>query len=173
MKKLLFLLISVLVMFSFAACGNVPQKESYQPGASTIDNATNNDKNFGINDTAVFDDIKITATEIKESKGEDYFTPEEGKIFVGIKFVIENVSDEEQSVSSLLMFTAYEDDIKSDYSINAACAFDDGTLDGSIMPGKMLVGWYALEASENWSVIEITAQPDLFSNSNAVFKFEK
>ncbi len=172
MKRLLSVLLCFVLIFALAACGlsDSPSKES---GSSENNTSVSKDDTFGLNDTAVFKTLKFTATEIKESEGNGFFTPEQGNTFVGVKFTIENVSEEEQSVSSMLLFEAYANDIKCDYSINAACAFDEGTLDGSITPGKKLVGWYALEVPENWENIEIDVKADWLSDKSAKFVFTK
>lgn len=99
--------------------------------------------------------MRFTANEIKVSEGDEFFTPQSGNVFIGVNFTVENISDEEQSVSSPLLFDAYADDAKYDYSFNAACAFSDGELDGSIAPGKRLAGWYAVEMPENRSKLEL------------------
>lgn len=170
MKKFIALCLCLFFSFSFAACGSedTPTKEQNEISSTK----TTTKDTFGLNETAAFKDLKFTATEIKESEGDNFFTPEEGNIFVGVKFTIENVSEEEQTVSSILLFEAYADDIKCDYSISAACAFDDA-LDGSIAPGKKLVGWYAVEVPENWSDLELNVQSTWLSSKNATFKFTK
>lgn len=172
MKKMLYVLLTLIVVCSFTACVDDPQKETYQSDSSVTESSSK-EENFGINETAVFENLKVTATEIKETKGSDFFTPEEGNVFVGIKFEIENISSEEQSVSSLLMFDGYADDVKCSYSFSAACAFDEGTLDGTILPGKKLIGWYALEVSEGWSSIDLVVNSSWLSDSKAVFEFAK
>ena len=169
MKKIVCLLLAVVMLFCFCACTDTPAKES---GTGSVASNNKKDETFGLNDTAAFKTLKFTATELKETEGTDFFTPEEGNVFVGVKFTIENVSEEEQTISSLLLFEAYADDVKCDYSFNAACAFSDGTLDGSISPGKKLVGWYALEVPENWNSIELGVQANFLSNSSAKFVFE-
>lgn len=169
MKRILCCILAVLLMVSLVACGSdTPTKEQ---GDSTPTSAKKEDT-FGINDTAAFEDLKFTATDIKETEGDGFFTPESGNVFVGVKFTVENISDEEQTVSSLLLFEAYVDDVKCDYSFSAACAFDEGTLDGSVAPGKKLIGWYSLEVPENWKNIELEVQSNWLSNSSAKFIFE-
>ena len=163
MRKLFYLLMILLMVFSITACTDTLEKEEYQSD-STIEEG-DKEEVFGIKETAVFDNLKITALEVKESKGTDFFNPESGNVFVGINFEIENISDEEENISSLLMFDAYANDIKCDYSISAACAFDEGTLDGSVLPGKKLVGWYALEVPENWTDIELAVKSDWLSKN--------
>lgn len=177
MKKILCLILCVFTVLSLTACleedtlyketgeGNQEQENQGNQGNRT--------ETFSLNETAVFTDLKFTASEIKESDGDDFFTPEEGNVFVGIKFTIENISSETQTVSSLLLFEAYADDIKCDYSFSATCAFDEGTLDGELAPGKKLVGWYAVEVPKGWNTIELAVQADWLSNTTAMFVFEK
>lgn len=172
MKKIISLILSMVMLMFLTSCSldDSPQKEIGNV-SSTISN--NDTETFNLNETAAFKDLKFTATEIKTDRGNDFFKPENGNIFIGIKFTIENVSDEEQAISSILLFDAYADDVKCDYSLTAACVFDDGTLDGTIAPGKKMVGWYALELSESWGNIELVVKADWLSNGSAKFVFEK
>ncbi len=129
---------------------------------------------FALNETAVFDNLKFTVTELKESNGGDtFFKPESGNVFVGIKFTIENISKESQNVSSMLLFDGYVNDVKCSYSFSANGAFDVGILDGTIAPGKKLVGYYSLEVPADWSNIELNVQQSWLSNNIATFVFEK
>lgn len=138
-----------------------------KPAAQTPQKET-----FGLNEAAVFKDLKFTATALEESKGADFFEPESGNVFVGVQFTIENISGEEQSVSSVLLFDGYVDDIKCSYSLSAGMAFGD-SLDGSLAPGKKLVGYYALEVPEGWQKLELDVQSNWLSSNSARFLFEK
>lgn len=178
MKKLLAIISSIVFVLCLSACtsDDTPVKE--QAGSSVesseqTGSSVESEEVFGLNETAVFDELKFTASELKESKGENFFTPKTGNVFVGIKFTIENISKEEQAVSTLMLFDGYADDVKCAYSLNASCAFDDGSLDGNVAPGKKLVGWYALEVPEKWSTIELDIKADLFSKGAARFVFTK
>ena len=171
MKRILHYVLCAVLIFSLTACGTdgSPTKETGQ----ATQTASKSEETFGLNETAVFTELKFTATEIKESDGDSFFTPDAGNTFIGIKFTVENISDEEQSVSSMLLFEGYVDDVKCDYSLSAACAFDGGTIDGSIAPGKKLIGWYALEVPQSWSNIELDVQSTWLSNNSAKFVFTK
>lgn len=175
MKKLLCLLLCLCLICGLAACAveDTPTKETNQKQEDPTKATEKKNETFALNDTATFNNLKITANEIKESEGVDFFTPEAGKVFVGVKFTVENTSNEPQNISSLMLFTAYADDVKCDYSFNAACAFDDGTLDGEIAAGKKLMGWYAVELPSDWKTLQIDFIPDLLSNSPAQFVFAK
>lgn len=169
MKKICIAIFALVVLLAGCGESNKPTKEIAESKTADI----KEEETFGLNEAAVFKNLKFTATELVESEGDGFFVPESGNVFVGVKFTIENVSDEEQSVSSILLFDGYADDVKCEYSFNAACAFSDGTIDGSIEPGKKLVGWYALEVPESWSVIELNVQSEWLSNNSAKFVFNK
>lgn len=175
MKKILCLLLCLCMLCGLTACTveDPPTKEPSQAQDTPTQAPEKKDETFKLNETATFSDLKITASELKESAGADFFTPESGNIFVGVKFTIENISNETQNISSLLSFTAYVNDVKCDYSFSAACAFDDGTLDGEIAAGKKMVGWYAVEVSKDWETLEVDFLPSILSNSPAQFVFTK
>lgn len=172
MKQLISILLCVAICLCFSACtveDDVPQKET-----NNVQQADEEvDETFGLNESAVFEKLKFVATEIKENQGTDFFKPESGNVFVGVKFEIENISQEEQTVSTLLLFDGYADDVKCDYSFSATCAFDEGTLDGELAAGKKLVGWYALEVPADWQEIELNVKSTWLSNSAAKFVFQK
>ena len=134
--------------------------------------ASKSQETFSINETAVFKDIKVTATEIKISKGESFFTPNSGNVFIGINFTIENTSNSDKTISSIMLFDAYADEIKLSYSMNAAMAFSDGTLDGSLSPGRKMVGWYAVEVPNETKVLELEVVSSWLSSQKAVFVFD-
>lgn len=172
-KNIICVILCLVLCFSLAGCvDDAPTKET---GGNDSDSSTATEPKeqvFALNETAVFDDLKITATEIKESKGESFLEPDAGNVFVGVNFTIENISDEEQNISSLLLFDAYADDISCDYSFTAATVFKQG-VDGTIAPGKKIVGWYSVEVPENWQKLELDVQAQLFSSANARFEFTK
>lgn len=76
------------------------------------------------------------------------------------------------AASSVLLFEAYADDVKCSYSLSAAMVFD-GTLDGSLAPGKKLVGYYAVEVPEGWQKLELDVQSNWLSSNSARFLFKK
>lgn len=173
-KRIMIVLMTVFLLGSLAGCVELesePGKEDYE--AVSSQGEKKEEQSFSLNETAVFKSLKITATEIKESSGESFFSPDDGKVYVGVKFVIENISDEEQTVSSLLLFDAYVDDVACDLSFTASAAFGSETVDGTIAAGKKLVGWYAMEVPSEWSSIELHVKSNWLSNATAKFVFGK
>jgi len=159
-KSLVFLAVFMVSVLAFSGCsGN---------GGNNLKSKTD----FSLNEEATLKTLKITAVAIEESQGEEYFEPEDGNTFVGVKFEIENTSSEAINISSLLQFSASADDVMLEYSFNAAIAFDDGTLDGTVNPGKKLIGWYAVEVNEDWETLEIKFVEDiLYENKYITFTF--
>jgi len=161
-----------IICFSFFAIASSdddsPAKES-GTGGTQSNNTQPSEDVFKLTETAVFSKIKVTANEVKRSMGSEYNEPSDGKIFVGVKFTIENTSAEEQSMSSLLLFEAYADDIKCDYSIGAAMAFDEGTLDGALAAGKKMVGYYAVEVPKDTKTLSLEVAGSWLSSSKATF----
>ena len=178
MKKIMVLFFSVCLCVSFTGCfytvkTDEPTKETGANQSSLQKTDDSKEEVFGLNETAAFKSLKITATEIKKSSGDEFFKPEEGKEFVGIKFTVENISNEEEHVSSLLLFDSYADDVKLEYSLTANTVFKEGTIDGSVKPGKKLIGWYALEVPKNWKDLEINVKSNWLSSKSAKFAFKQ
>ena len=172
-KKWWFWLIIVVVIACIAVNANKnPTKETSGNNSSQAASSSAKET-FGLNDTAVFKELKITANELKESTGTQYIKPADGKIFVGVNFTIENTSDKDQAISSILLFDAYIDGVKCDYSVSAAMNFSDGTLDGTVSPGKKLVGWYSVEVPKDWKELELQVKSSWLSSSKATFVFNK
>lgn len=72
-----------------------------------------------------------------------------------------------------MLFEAYVDGTKCDFSFSAATAFPEGTIDGEVAPGKKITGWYAVEIPENWKKLEIHVAGSWLSEEKAVFTFSK
>lgn len=163
--KLGLALFTVIIFAIFAIASVDDNSNQSQPGNAQ-------EKIYSLNETAELPNIKITANEIKKSKGTEFFKPDEGKIFVGVKFTIENISDKDQTISTILLFDVYADDVKCDYSVSAAVTFSEGTLDGTVSPGKKLIGYYAVEVPENTSVLDFGIKSSWLSSDKVKFKID-
>lgn len=165
--------IVVIAVISSNAGNGEPKKEVPNETSGAGEVSSSEDNTFSLNETAVFDNIKITADEIKQSSGESLFQPESGNVFVGVQFTIENISEKDQNISSVLLFDAYADGVKCDYSLEAKCVFSDGTLDGTLTPGKKMVGYYSVEIPKDWSELELEVKSQWLSNAKATFVFKQ
>ncbi|MBQ8249861.1 MAG: DUF4352 domain-containing protein [Clostridia bacterium] len=163
MKKLIALVMALAVSLSFAACSG---------GEDKADSNLVKKGSFEVGQTAVFDELKFTANEVKESTGTSFFAPEDGNIFVGVEFTIENNSEEERPISGYMCFDTRVDDVECAYSLTGVCAFDS-SIDETVAPGGSKTGWYVVEAPEDWKNLEIEINPDIFLGDPITFVYSK
>lgn len=128
---------------------------------------------YGVGERAEHEDVAVTLTEVEESSGGDFFTPEEGKVFLICHFDIENNSDKDLAVSSIMSFDAYVDDYSTSMSLSATASSSETQLDGSVAAGKKMAGVIGYEAPEDWSTLEVTFKPNVWSGKNITFVAEK
>lgn len=126
---------------------------------------------FTVGDTAAMDDIYVTLVEVHEFDGK-YLEPEEGNTFVAFELLIENKSDEDIVVSSLMCFEAYFDDFSKDISLGAETESGMDTLDGTVAAGKKMTGAIAYEVPKDWQAAELHFNPD-FGSKEFVFTYSK
>jgi RNA polymerase subunit RPABC4/transcription elongation factor Spt4 len=154
----------------------VPQGSNIQrgdPGAQTNQGTTSTGNLvFGLNETAIFPNLNITALEVKTSTGNMFSAPESGNIFVGVRFEVENTSDRDQMISSFLLFDAYADGVKADLAIMAIGEFNGGTIDGTLSPGRKLTGWFPIEISTSTKTIEYEVKSNWLRNDKAIFTID-
>lgn len=98
----------------------------------------------------------VTVEALNKVKSDNQFLqPAEGKEFVEVVIIIENKSEKDYTVSSVLMFEAYQDSFSVDESFSAHAANDSSTLDGGLAKGKKLKGSLAYELPKDWEELEI------------------
>ena len=142
--------------------------------SATTDAPTETQKSeFGVGEKVELNDINVTMVNVAESEGENYITPSEGKVFVVCEFEIENNSEKEINVSSMLSFEAYFDDYASTLSLTAVGSADKATLDGTVGAGKKMNGIIGYEADANWQKMEIQFTPDFWTGNEIVFVYSK
>jgi len=116
---------------------------------------------FKIGETAVTQKVKAIITEIEKPEGNEFIKPAGGNEFVLLHMTIENVSDSEITISSIMSFNAYVDDSSINESLTAHATKDNiKTLDGTIAPGKKLTGVLGYEVPKGWQKLEIHFKPD-------------
>ncbi len=129
---------------------------------------------FSLNETADINGFKMTAVEFRESHGTEFSKPEDGKVFVIVDFEINNESEKDEHISSILNFECYVDGYSTNESLSGGVTEKTKTLDGDIAAGKKLKGSIALEAPEDWKEIEIIYEPtSLLTSNKYTFKVTK
>ena len=128
---------------------------------------------FGVGDVVELDGVNVTLLSVTENNGSQFFTPTDGNVFVLFEFDIDNQSDSDIAVSSMLSFEAYFDDYASSVSISALSSSDKPQLDGSIAAGRKMTGVVGYEAPADWAKAEIRYTPEFWSGGEIVFEYTK
>ena len=151
------------------------EKEPEKVGGSTGTTAASEKKEnnvFAVGDVVSLNDIKVTLVDVSENSGGNYMTPSEGKVYIVCEFEIENNSDADIAISSLMSFEAYIDDYATSMNISATLSTDKTQLDGTVAPGKKMRGVIGYEVDTNWGTLEIRFTPDFWARKDIVFSVE-
>ncbi len=117
---------------------------------------------FGVGEAVSLNDIVVTLVDVSESNGKDFFKPQDGEVFILCEFEIENNSDNEVNISSMLSFNTYIDDYSTNIDLSAVSSSDKSQLDGSIAAGKKMNGIVGYAVDAGWSEIEIHFTPNFW-----------
>ncbi|MGL4335937.1 MAG: DUF4352 domain-containing protein [Turicibacter sp.] len=108
---------------------------------------------FKIGDTIEIKNFKVTVNSVRTSLGKQFMEPEAGNEFFLVDVTVENISTEEQVVSSMMMFNIVDQDGRQ--MDQAIFADMNGQLDGSISPGRKMTGEYAVEVVAGTTGLEL------------------
>ena len=128
---------------------------------------------FGVGDTAEYKGVKVTLNSITESNGSQFNKPTDGNVFLLVNFTIENNTDTDLAVSSMLSFDAYQDGYSTNMSLSALIEKSGEQLDGTIAPGKKMQGTIGYEVPATYSEFEINYQADVWSSKKFTFVYKK
>ena len=171
----IILCVIVLLAIGLSDNSDGPTKVADTPSAQAAtaqpNSATQNV--FGVGDMVKLNNVIVTLVGVDESRGGEFMEPDEGKVFLICEFEIENASDQDITVSSLLSFEAYVDDYATMLDISATVSADKQQLDGSIAAGKKMNGVVGYAVDADWSELEIRFMPDFVSGKEIVFQYSK
>ncbi|WP_059050865.1 DUF4352 domain-containing protein [Paenibacillus senegalimassiliensis] len=133
---------------------NEPEKVKEETAKEQDEDAGREIKEVG--ESVTTKNFKVTVEKLNKPKGNDFNKPGDGKEFVSATLLIENISDKDYSVSSIMMFDAYQDGFSVNESISAQIANEDvDSMDGSLAAGKKIRGELAYELPVEWKELEI------------------
>lgn len=137
-----------------------PVEETTQE--ETKEEETGNEGAFTLGDKVQAENkLVFTLCGSRTSKGDDFISPTEGNDFLYIDMMVENPTDEEVSISSLLMFSLYD---TNNQQYDIALASDaNGSVDGTLFPGKRLRGELVYEIPENLTEMGLVILPDMLA----------
>lgn len=164
----------LLIVGVVSGGGDSPKKvDSQNVSSQKAETTTPAKTEFTVGDSVELNGITVTLIDVSESTGANFMTPTDGNVFIICEFEIENGSDKDIAVSSIMSFEAYVDDYTTNMSLSAIASADKGQLDGSVAAGKKMSGAIGYEASKDWKELEIRFTPNFWSGKEIIFTYEK
>lgn len=143
--------------------------EENQPIASQEPDAVPEQTVFGVGEQVDLNGVYVTLSDVSENAGSSFNKPSGENTFLVCSFDIENNSEKDITVSSLMSFEAYVDDYSTSLSITATISTDKTQLDGTVAAGKKMSGVIGYEIPKDWKELEIYFTPDFWSGKEITF----
>lgn len=171
---IILLVLGIILIISALGGGNddEPQKVGSN-NSDTTAGQSNEPQKFTVGDKVKLGDVVVTLVNVSESSGKDYTKPTDGNVFVLCEFEIENNSDKDIVVSSIMSFETYIDNYTTNQSLSALLCTDKTQLDGTVAAGKKMNGVIGYEASQDWNEVEIRFTPDFWAGKDIIFTYSK
>lgn len=128
---------------------------------------------FGVGEQVSLNDVIVTLNGVTESNGSQFNKPSDGNVFILCEFTIENNSDRDLSISSIMCFEAYVDGYSTSMSLSAMIESDKNQLDGAVAAKRKMNGAIGYETAADWGEIEIRFTPDFWSGKDITFIYSK
>jgi preprotein translocase subunit SecF len=177
-KKWWFWVIVVIIIIAVGSMGGKDTPKKTETTTTTVtqaqeQNTTNTPEFFKVGETAETKQVRATITRVEKSQGSQFNKPAEGNEFVLVYMTIENKSDKEIVVSSMLNFSAYVDDNAINEDLGAITVKEGNkTMDGKVAPGKKLSGVLGYQVPKGWGKLEIVYQPDVAADTKIKWVIE-
>ncbi len=123
---------------------------------------------FEIGDTIKMGNLQFKVNSVRTSEGGEFFKPDEGNLYLYVDITIENISNEEETISSILMFKIVDKDGRS-YDM-AIFGDTEGSVDGSLGAGRKMTGELSYEVSKNINEFELEINPELFGTGITIVR---
>ncbi len=122
---------------------------------------------FEVGDIIETKNLKISYLSCGEYISDNQFIqPEAGNKFVFFELEFENISDSDESISSMVGFSCYADNNSCDQKF-----LIENDLSASLSPGRKTKGKVCFEVPENAQVIEVEYEENIFKSDRIVFLY--
>lgn len=139
------------------------QTESQDQNSQTEEPVSNT---FNVGDVVETDTFRITYESAGEYKNDNEFLqPKDGCVYWEFKFKFENISDTDQSVSTMMDWECYADNSKVDQT----WIVDDNGLDGKLSAGREAEGAVYFEVPEDAENIELEYDINFWQSDKIIF----
>lgn len=150
-KKNIIIIVALCTIFAtVGGCGgkdNSTPKKVNNTNASTSSTESAKKSNepqiFNVGDKIQLKDFNVTINSIRTDYGNEYFKPKDGNEYFYVDCTVENISNETQTLSSMLMFDIRDSDGRRCNQAISVTA--NGQLDGTMSVGQKITGEYAVE----------------------------
>ena len=130
---LIVVLIVIALIVIIGSIGNSSEPKKVgtveQENTATDTQEVENQSVFHVGDVVELNGINVTFLSVQESNGTDFLSPSDGNVYVTFEFDIDNQSDSEIAVSSVMCFDAYFDSYSTNLSIGAMTNSSKAQLD--------------------------------------------
>lgn len=166
MKWIIIVAIVIIFIAAIAGTSNDNEPKKVDSNGNTQTSTDNNSQtSFKVGETVELNDIRATLVSVTESSGSQFAKPADGNTFLLCEFNIENNSNSEITVSSIMSFEAYCDDYSINQSVSGLLNTDKTQLDGTVASGKKMNGVIAYEVPSNWKNLEVSFTPDFWGKA--------
>ncbi|MHB7979322.1 DUF4352 domain-containing protein [Clostridium sporogenes] len=173
---ILILIVGIGIGAGAGAIIDEPQKvgqtsAKVQDKSTETSTETNKSKVFKIGDVVKLKDFKVTVNKLYKVKGDELSQPQPGNEFIAVDCSVENISNEQQAVSSVMMFKVVDKDGREcEESIGGLTAAKAGQMDGEIGPGRKITGVYVVEVPKGTTGLELEFNGSLLLGGQVVVK---
>lgn len=172
-KKLAIFLVLLVSLFSFSAAHASGLGDLFGDITSLF--GPKEEDAHAPGEAVTVDDLVVTLTDVLQSSGNSYYTPESGKVFLMIEFTIENNQKEDFSVSSMMSFSTWCDDSLCTIDLEAlgtGLFAGKPQLDCIIEPGDKYTGIIGYQVDQGWEKVLIEFSTDLLFGEKVQFLVE-
>jgi len=147
-------------------CGETTEPKK----ATTEPTKTKQQQTFKIGERVEMGELVITVNSVVDSQGSEFLKPAAGHVFKIVDCTIENLSDQSQAISSLMMFKMADSE---GYNYNVTITDSSKpSLDGELGPGRKMRGEIAFEVPTDATGLELIFEPNILGFGQAIFKLD-
>ena len=160
MKKILSGLMLFFVAISLTACSSTI-------GVTDING--NEKISFAVNETAVYENVYYTVTNVKYSNGDDWDTPASGNHYVIVTLKIENKSDSKISYNALdwhIINSLGQEDSEAFTTIDT----DTNLSSGDLAPNGTKTGTLVFEQPKNDTSLKLLYYSNILFDEESTFE---
>lgn len=158
----------VLVVFALLAFGSTGDEEPEAVEEAPEEVEEKADDAFSVGETVRMGDLSFTLNSARWDTGDEFIQPEPGEKWLVLDCTIDNLGDDSTALSSMLMFSLYDEEHYSrDLNIFADAK---GSLDGELGAGRTMRGEIAFAVEEGQSKWEFIFEPNVFGFGQAIYE---